>query len=146
MLNAYYNEHSHAKAYHLRELIKAGHIPDGVVDARDIKDVQPEDLCGFTQCHFFADAGQWARALRLAGWPDDRPVWTGCLWLPPDLVAACDPAHTFCSDHLAGRLTLLGVDHRAGLLRSDEVGNSRGYIKAIHPAQAVPLIKAVMRD
>ena len=35
------------------------------------------DLRGFTQCHFFAGIGVWSHSLRLAGWPDDRPVWTG---------------------------------------------------------------------
>ena len=28
-------------------------------------------------CHFFAGIGVWSYALRLAGWPDNRPVWTG---------------------------------------------------------------------
>lgn len=28
-------------------------------------------------CHFFAGVGGWPYALRLAGWPDERPVWTG---------------------------------------------------------------------
>lgn len=32
---------------------------------------------GFTQCHFFAGIGGWSYALRLAGWPDDEPVWIG---------------------------------------------------------------------
>nr|WP_246290759.1 DNA cytosine methyltransferase [Paraburkholderia fynbosensis] len=32
---------------------------------------------GFIQCHYFAGIGVWSSALRLAGWPDDRPVWTG---------------------------------------------------------------------
>jgi DNA (cytosine-5)-methyltransferase 1 len=32
---------------------------------------------GFTQCHFFAGIGVWSHALRLAGWDDARPVWTG---------------------------------------------------------------------
>lgn len=34
------------------------------------------DLVGHRQVHFFAGLGGWSRALRLAGWPDDRPVWT----------------------------------------------------------------------
>ncbi|MDH8228090.1 DNA cytosine methyltransferase, partial [Klebsiella pneumoniae] len=25
----------------------------------------------------FAGIGVWSHSLRLAGWPDDRPVWTG---------------------------------------------------------------------
>ncbi|HHA1199889.1 TPA: DNA cytosine methyltransferase, partial [Enterobacter kobei] len=37
----------------------------------------PDDLRGFTQCHFFAGIGVWSHSLRLAGWPDDKPVWTG---------------------------------------------------------------------
>jgi DNA (cytosine-5)-methyltransferase 1 len=39
--------------------------------------VIPSDLKGFTQCHFFAGIGVWSLALRLSGWPDDRPIWTG---------------------------------------------------------------------
>ena len=30
----------------------------------------PQDLAGFTQCHFFAGVGVWSLALRRAGWPD----------------------------------------------------------------------------
>ncbi len=25
----------------------------------------------------FAGIGVWSNSLRLAGWPDDKPVWTG---------------------------------------------------------------------
>lgn len=74
---AYYNEKDAFAAAWLRELIKAGLIAPGEVDERDIWDVVPTDLAGFTQCHFFAGIGVWSYALRLAGWPDDRPVWTG---------------------------------------------------------------------
>lgn len=74
---AYYNEFDPAAAAWLRELINAGHIAPGVVDERSIEDVLPSDLQGFTQCHFFAGIGVWSYALRRAGWPDDRPVWTG---------------------------------------------------------------------
>lgn len=52
-------------------------IAEGEVDERSITDVQPNDLRGFTQCHFFAGIGGWSYALRLAGWSDDRAVWTG---------------------------------------------------------------------
>lgn len=74
---AYYNEIDKYAAQWLRNLIAAGHIADGVVDERSIEDVLPSDLAGFTQCHFFAGLGGWSHALRLAGWADDRPVWTG---------------------------------------------------------------------
>lgn len=74
---AYYNEHDPFAAAWLRELITAGHIAAGDVDERSIIDVRPDDLRGYTQAHFFAGIGGWSYALRLAGWPDDRPVWTG---------------------------------------------------------------------
>jgi DNA (cytosine-5)-methyltransferase 1 len=76
-VGAYYNEIDPFAAAWLRELIKAGHIAAGVVDERDVRDVEPRDLEQFTQCHFFAGIGVWSYALRLAGWPDDKPVWTG---------------------------------------------------------------------
>ena len=82
----YYNEWDNFAAEWLRELIKDGLIPDGEVDTRSIADVRPEDLKGFTQCHFFAGIGGWSRALQLAGWSPDRPVWTGS---PP-----CQPFST----------------------------------------------------
>lgn len=77
MTHAYYNEHDEFAADWLRNLIKAGLIADGEVDTRSIVDVRPDDLAGFVQCHFFAGLGGWPWALRLAGWPDSRPVWTG---------------------------------------------------------------------
>ena len=76
-MTAYYNEIDPYAAQWLRNLIEAGHIAPGVVDERSIEDVCPDDLRGSTQCHFFAGVGVWSHALRQAGWPDDRPVWTG---------------------------------------------------------------------
>ena len=76
-MTAFYNEIDPFAAAWLRELIKAGRIADGVVDERSIEDIKPKDLDGFSQCHFFAGIGVWSYALRNAGWPDDRPVWTG---------------------------------------------------------------------
>ena len=77
MTLAYYNENDPFAAAWLRNLIAARLIADGDVDERDIRDVRPDDIAGYTQCHFFAGIGVWSYALRLAGWPDDRPVWTG---------------------------------------------------------------------
>jgi DNA (cytosine-5)-methyltransferase 1 len=73
---AYYNEHDPYAAQWLRNLINAGHIATGIVDERDIRDVKPSNLEGFTQCHFFAGIGVWSHALRTAGWSDQKPVWT----------------------------------------------------------------------
>jgi DNA (cytosine-5)-methyltransferase 1 len=76
MESVYYNEFDPFAAAWLRELIKAGAIPKGDVDDRSITEVQPKDLEGYTQCHFFAGIGGWALALKQAGW-GNKEVWTG---------------------------------------------------------------------
>lgn len=76
-MSAYYNEFDPKAAAWLRELIKQGLIAPGDVDERSIEDVAPDDLKGYTQVHLFAGIGGWSYALRLAGWEDDRTVWTG---------------------------------------------------------------------
>ncbi len=73
----YYNEIDPYAAQWLRNLIAAGHIAPGDVDERSIEDIKPDELCNYTQCHFFAGIGVWSYALRRVGWSDDKPVWTG---------------------------------------------------------------------
>lgn len=73
----YYNEFDPNAAAWLRELMAAGLIPEGDVDERSIEDVRPDELVGYRHAHFFAGIGGWPYALRLAGWPDEWPVWTG---------------------------------------------------------------------
>ena len=94
----YYNENDPAIAEWLRELVKADAVAFGHVDDRSIEDVTPADLAGYTQCHFFAGIGGWSYALRLAGWPDNRPVWTGSCPCQPFSQAGAkrgvhDPRH-----------------------------------------------------
>jgi DNA (cytosine-5)-methyltransferase 1 len=112
----YYNEHDTKAAAWLRELINAGLIPNGDVDERSITEVQPNELRQYTQCHFFAGIGGWSLALQLAGWPADRPVWTGSCPCQPfsaagkglaqaderhlwpvffNLIRQCRPEHVF---------------------------------------------------
>jgi DNA (cytosine-5)-methyltransferase 1 len=76
-MTVYYNDADPASCAWLRELIAAGLLPAGEVDERSILAVEPADLSGFKQCHFFAGIGGWPYALRLAGVADDVSVWTG---------------------------------------------------------------------
>ena len=97
-MTAYYNEIDPYAAEWLRNLIAAGEIAPGDVDERSIEEVSGDDLEGYTQCHFFAGIGGWSYALRLAGWPDERPVWTGSVPCQPFSVAGKgagtdDPRH-----------------------------------------------------
>lgn len=83
---AYYNEFEPYCVQWLKNLIAAGLIPAGDVDDRSITEVSPDDLAGYTQHHFFAGLGGWPLAARLAGWPDDKPLFSGS---PP-----CQPYST----------------------------------------------------
>lgn len=73
----FYNEFDANAAQWLRNLGEAGEISQGVVDERSIKELSGADLSGVRRAHFFAGIGGWDLALRLAGWPEDREVWTG---------------------------------------------------------------------
>lgn len=76
-MSAYYNEHDPFAAQWLKNLIAAGHIAPGDVDERDLWDVKPYELEGYTQVHLCAGVGIWSLCLRRSGWSDRRPVWTG---------------------------------------------------------------------
>jgi DNA (cytosine-5)-methyltransferase 1 len=73
----YYNEFDPFAAQFLRNLIADGLLPHGDVDDRDIRKVGISDVKGYAQAHFFAGIGGWPLALELAGWPVERPIWTG---------------------------------------------------------------------
>ena len=95
---AYYNEIDPFAAQWIRNLIKAGLVAPGEVDERSIEDVLPADVRSFAQCHWFAGIAVWSHALRLAGWSDDRPVWTGSCPCQPFSSAGAgkgtdDPRH-----------------------------------------------------
>lgn len=98
---AYYNEVDPYAADWLERLIAAGLIAPGRVDRRSIEDVQPHELDGYGQHHFFAGIGGWSLALRLAGWPDDSPVWSGsCPCQPFSSAARGRGKRADCERHL----------------------------------------------
>lgn len=100
-MTAYYNEIDPFAAEWLRNLIAADLIAPGEVDERSIVGVKASDLDGFDQCHFFAGIGGWSRALRLAGWPDDKKVWTGsCPCQPVSSASRGRSKRLECNRHL----------------------------------------------
>ncbi len=86
-MSAFYNEFDPKAAAWIRELIAMGEIAPGVVDHRSITEIQPHELNGHTHHHFFAGIAGWAKALDLAGWDRDRPVWSASLPCQPFSVA-----------------------------------------------------------
>ena len=125
-MTAYYNEIDEDAADVLRELIRGDVIAPGDVDTRSIKDVQPDDLRGYDQCHFFAGGGLWSVAARLAGWPDDRPLWTGSCPCQPYSSAgkglgADDPRHLWPDFHRLIRA------RRPAVVMGEQVARAAGY-------------------
>lgn len=157
--SAYYNEIDPFAAQWLRNLIAAGHIAPGEVDERSIEDVTPDDLRGFTQCHFFAGIGVWSYSLRLAGWPDNKPVWTGSCPCQPfsaagkgdgfaderhlwpafnHLISECRPQHVFGEQVASGNANtwfdlvqadLEGMGYAFGLVPFTSAGIGAPHIR-----------------
>ena len=137
----------------MRHLIAAGEITDGTVDERSIAELRGGDLADARRVHLFAGIAGWDLALQLAGWPADRPVWTGScpcqpfssagarggtadarhLW--PDmfrLIRECRPATVF-GEQVGGRL---GLEWLAGV-RADLESEGYAFAAADLPAACV---------
>ncbi len=126
-MSVYYNENDPKAAAWLRELIRRGLIADGILDTRSIAEVQASDLDGFIQCHFFAGIGGWSYALRLAGWPDDKPVWTGSCPCQPFSVAGKRKGKKD-SRHLWPQFRRIIRKRRPSIVFGEQVANSDGRI------------------
>lgn len=121
----YYNDFDKGAAAWLRELIKAGLIPNGYVDDRSITDVTPSDLEGFTQCHFFAGIGGWSYALQLAGIPASARLWTGSPPCQPFSVAGKQLGQ-LDERHLAPTFMRLVAQCRPAILFGEQVAAAIG--------------------
>lgn len=130
-MTVYYNEIDKYAAQWLRNLIAAGHIAPGVVDERSIEDVHPSDLRGFKQCHFFAGIGVWSLALRRAGWPDDRSVWTGSCPCQP-FSAAGAGAGFDDERHLWPHFHWLIQECRPAVVFGEQVANATAWLDLVH--------------
>lgn len=124
-MSAYYNEHDPFAADWLRELIADNLIAPGEVDERSIEDVKPDDLRSFQQCHFFAGIGVWSLAARLAGIPDDYPIWTGSCPCQP--FSAIGKSGGFDDErHLWPAFFHLIDEHRPNLITGEQVARKDG--------------------
>ena len=125
MRGAYYNENDPRAAAWLRELVRRGLIAPGDVDERSICDVQPDDLRTYGQCHFFAGIGGWSLALRLAGVPDDVPVWSGSCPCQP-FSPAGRGAGTDDERHLWPELHRLIAERRPAIAVGEQTASRAG--------------------
>lgn len=99
-MSVFYNDNDPDAVKALRAAVSVGDITPGVIDDRDIKEIEPRDVKGYTRAHFFAGYGGWDDALNFAGVPPDRFVWTGfppcqSLSIAGSRLGFDDPRHLF---------------------------------------------------
>jgi len=127
-MSTLYNDNNLYCAAWLRNLVRAGHLPPGRVDSRDIVTAAKSisyTLPHFTQAHFFAGIGGWPCALRMAGWPDDEPVWTASLPCQP-LSEAGHKRGAADHRHLWPIFGELVAKHKPPILLGEQVANPLG--------------------
>ena len=107
----------------LRQLVTDGHL-EGDVDERPIQQLEPADLADCRQVHLFAGIGGWPLALKWAGWPSDRPVWTGSCPCQP-FSAAGKRRGTDDERHLWPEMLRLIKACRPGVIFGEQVPDER---------------------
>ena len=130
----YYNDFDPGAVAWTNELMKAGLIPPGRVDGRSILDVAATDLAGFRRCHFFSGICGWAEALRLAGWPDNIPVFTGSPPCQP-FSAAGKRGGRDDARHLGPRFVELVRAARPPVLFGEQVASADAIGRAAKPGK-----------
>ncbi|MBP6479824.1 MAG: DNA cytosine methyltransferase, partial [Pseudomonadales bacterium] len=125
-MTAFYNELDTYCGEWLRNLIEEGELTHGEVETQGIETLKGKDLSRYVRAHFFAGIGGWDYALRLAGFPPDRPVWTASCPCQPFSGAGAragfeDPRHLW--PHLAA---LVGK-HRPAILLGEQVASADGF-------------------
>lgn len=99
--------------------------PEATTDTRSVCDVQPSDVQGYTRVHLFAGIGGWELALRLAGWPEDREVWTGSCPCQPFSQAGQQKAEAD-SRHLWPEFLRLVAVQRPATIFGEQVASKLG--------------------
>ncbi len=124
-MTAIYNEIDEYAAGWLGNLVEAGHIAQGRVITKSIRDLKPEDLDGSKQFHAFAGIGVWSHALRLAGWPDGIPVFSGSCPCQP--FSAAGAGRGFADErHLWPAWFELIRELRPGVVLGEQVASKAG--------------------
>jgi DNA (cytosine-5)-methyltransferase 1 len=124
-MKAFYNENDPWAAAWLRGLSDAGSITKGTVCDETIEKLSGSDLHGFERVHFFAGIGGWDYALRLAGWPEGREVWTGSCPCQPFSAAGKQRAESDAR-HLWPDMRRLIGECRPGTLFGEQVASKLG--------------------
>lgn len=120
-----FNENDPYAAQWLRNL-----YPDAVVDGRSIVDVEGFPVMRRMRVHLFAGIGGWEYALKLAGWPVDRPVWTGSCPCQPFSVAGKGLGEKD-ERHLWPEMFRLIRECRPGTVFGEQVANAGAWLDGV---------------
>ncbi|QNT79267.1 DNA cytosine methyltransferase [Entomobacter blattae] len=125
MTHLYNDTDRNANAW-LAEIIKNHLLPDGDINEGSISEITPDEVSGYTQCHFFSGIGGWPYALQLAGWPEDMPIWTGSCPCQPYSVAGKKQGDND-TRHLWPDLFRLIKANRPPVVMGEQVAGKLGY-------------------
>lgn len=117
----------------VENLISAGHLPHGKIVRHPIETIDADDLDGVTQAHFFSGIGGWPLALRMAGWSEDREVWTASCPCQPFSVAGKGLAEKD-DRHLFPVLAGLVRERRPATVFGEQVASKDGlkWLAGVH--------------
>ena len=124
-MTTFYNENNKFCVAWLKNLMNDGRISSGRIDDRSIIDVQPADVVGFRRCHWFSGIAGWDYALNLAGWPDEREVWTSSMPCQPLSVAGQRKGHVD-ERHLWPAFHRLVAERRPAVIFGEQVASADG--------------------
>ncbi len=124
----FYNDNEPYVQKWLSNLITGGQISEGVVDGRPIQQLTASDLREADRVHLFAGIGGWDYALRLAGWPANRAVWTASVPCQPFSIASvAGHAHGMSDNrHLWPDTLRLVKEYRPSVIFGEQVPKAIG--------------------
>lgn len=125
MKKHYYNDIDPNVCAWVKELINLGFIPDGDIDGRSIANIKPDDVRGYTQCHFFCGICGWPEALRIADVSPNTKLWTAsCPCQPFSICGKGEGVND--PRHLWPYIKALAIECQPPILLGEQVASPDG--------------------
>ena len=126
----FYNDNDPFVVAWLRELTDHEHITPGTILKQDIAALDPAVLADYDRVHLFAGIGGWDFAFQLAGWPADRPVWTGSCPCQPLSCAGQRQGHAD-KRHLCPAFYRLIAECRPATIFGEQVDEAGAWMDGV---------------
>ena len=119
-MSALYTDNNPFVCEWTQNMIGAGLIPPGKVLCKSITEITPDEIKDYAQISFFNGISGWPLALRAAGWPDERPIWSASAPCQPFSCAGKGKGHED-KRHLWPSLFALIRECRPGRIVGEQV-------------------------